>query len=161
MAADPQRTGGGSASDTDTVPADGPTVERLEDQIDWYDRKSNRHQRTYRWLKVLEVVVAALIPFSAGYSPWPVVTGILGVLVVVLEGLQGLFQYHRNWMMYRSTCEALKHEKYLWRASAGPYSNVDDPTVLLAERIESIISRENANWISARRYAHSRFTGAA
>jgi uncharacterized protein YdeI (BOF family) len=46
-------------------------------------------------------------------------------------------QYHPNWITYRSTCEALKHEKYLYLAKAGPYAAVIDAHVFLAERIES------------------------
>jgi hypothetical protein len=53
-------------------------------------------------------------------------------------------------MTYRSTAEALKHEKYLWLAKAGPYSNVKNLDPLLAERVESLISRENAKWVVGR-----------
>ena len=45
---------------------DDPTLERLEDQINWYDRKSNYCQRVYKWLKVIEILAAALVPLSAG-----------------------------------------------------------------------------------------------
>jgi hypothetical protein len=31
----------------------------LEDQIGWYDRKSGDNQRLYKWLKLLEIAVAA------------------------------------------------------------------------------------------------------
>jgi Protein of unknown function (DUF4231) len=68
---------------------------------------------------------------------------------LIVEGLQQLNQYHANWISYRSTCEALKHEKYLFLAAAGPYAKVDDPLPLLADRIEGLISQEHAKWISA------------
>ena len=35
----------------------------LEDQIVWYDRKSQHNQRTFKRIKVTEIVAAALIPF--------------------------------------------------------------------------------------------------
>jgi hypothetical protein len=38
-----------------------PTLERLEDQIGWYDRKSNRCQACYKGLKVVEVANTALV----------------------------------------------------------------------------------------------------
>jgi len=50
--------------------------------------------------------------------------------------------------MYRSTCEYLKHGKYLFLASAGPYRNAENPATLLAERIETLVSQEHAKWIS-------------
>lgn len=55
-------------------------------------------------------------------------------------------QYHENWISYRSTAEQLKHEKYLWLSKAGPYKDTEAPEVMLAERVESLISREHAKW---------------
>ena len=61
-------------------------------------------------------------------------------------------QYHQNWITYRSTAEALKHEKYLYLARADVYSTTKHPLRLLAERIEGLISQEHARWISSRRH---------
>ena len=121
-----------------------PTLERLEDQINWYDRKSNYSQQVYKWLKIIEIVAAALVPLSAGLHMPAALTGSLGVLIAVLEGLLQLNQYHHNWIAYRSTCETLKHEKYLYLANAGPYSTATAAHVLLAERIESLVSQERS-----------------
>jgi len=127
-----------------------PTLERLEDQITWYDRKSMENQRWFKRFKVAGIVAAAIIPFAAGIGAPAFLTGGLGVFIVVLEGLQGLNQYQNNWTTYRSTCEELKHEKYLWLGKAGPYASAENPDALLAERVESLISREHAKWVSAR-----------
>jgi Protein of unknown function (DUF4231) len=78
----------------------------------------------------------------------PYITGALGVVVVVLEGLQSLYQFQNLWTSYRSTAEGLKHEKYLWLAKAGPYLNAEKPEVLLADRVEALISTEHAKWIT-------------
>jgi len=130
-----------------------PTLERLEDQLGWYDRKSNRAQRWYKGLKIVEVGSAALIPFLAGIDAPSYSTGGLGILIVILEGVQHLNQYQHNWIAYRSTCEYLKHEKYLFLAKAGPYSKAENPTQLLAERAESLVSQEHAKWISSQKPA--------
>jgi len=121
-------------------------MERLEDQIAWYDSKSGHSQRTFKWLKVIEIGAAAFIPFSSGVGMPALATGGLGVLVTVLEGLQHLNQYQHNWITYRSTCESLKHEKYLYLAQAGPYAAAVNPHTLLAERVESLVSQEHAKW---------------
>lgn len=110
----------------------------MEDQISWYDGKSRAAQRWFKGLKVLTIVSAAVVPLAAGLAWHPVVVGAIGVLIVVAEGIQQLNQYQHNWITYRSTCEALKHEKYLFLAKAGPYGSADDPTKLLAERVESL-----------------------
>jgi hypothetical protein len=75
--------------------------------------------------------------------------GALGATVVILEGFQQLFQYQQNWITYRSTCEALKHEKFLYLADAGPYAHSKRKNALLAERVEGLVSQEHARWTSA------------
>ncbi len=125
---------------------------RLDEQIRWYSRRSSANLWWFRILKVIELVAAAMIPFLAArptsdfVSDPAIITGLLGVLIVVLESLQGLFQFQSNWITYRSTCEDLKREKYLWIAGAGPYADIENSERLLAERIESVISAEHARW---------------
>lgn len=126
------------------------TIKRLDEQISWYDSNSTKCQKCFKVLKFIEMAAAAVIPFSAGFRLSPFITGSLGILIVILEGLQQTSQFHHNWIIYRSTCEELKHEKYLYNAVAGPYATVENPNMLLAERIEGLISQEHAKWISAR-----------
>jgi uncharacterized protein DUF4231 len=133
------------------LPADDPIVQRLEDQLGWYERKSRAARGAFKRIKVIEIVAAALIPFLTG-QPWPYMTyivGSLGVIITVLEGLLHLNQYQENWSNYRETAESLKHEKYLFLAKAGPYANVTDLRSALAERIEAIMSQENSQWTEA------------
>lgn len=134
------------------MPDSDPIVARLEDQIAWYDRKSMSCQRIFKRIKTIEILAAALIPFLAAakelpWSPW--LTGGLGVMITVLEGILQLGQYQQNWITYRSTCESLKHEKYLYLGKAGPYASSPDAHALLAERVESLVSQEHAKWASA------------
>jgi len=126
------------------------TLDRLEEQIQWYDRKSCSNQRAFNFLKIFTIVAAACVPALAGISWLHWLTAALGIFVVVTEGLQQLYQFQANWIAYRSTCEALKHEKYLYLAKAGVYAASDDPQALLAERIESMVSQEHAKWASSR-----------
>ncbi len=101
-------------------------------------------------IKSVEIAAAAIIPFVStlrlSSSSW--ITGGLGVLITVLESMLHLNQYQQNWIVYRSTCESLKHEKYTYLGKASPYANVPDPHALLAERIESLVSQEHAKWAS-------------
>ncbi len=133
---------------TPVAPAPSPTWARLEEQIGWYDRKSGRNQNWFKRLKICQIVVAAAIPVLAGNSAPAWLVGSAGALIVVLEGLQQLMQYQQNWNSYRSTCERLKHERYLFQAEAGPYAAVERPEALLAERVESLVSQEHAAWAS-------------
>lgn len=127
-----------------------PAQARLEDQIAWYDAKSRHNQRWFKLLKVWQIVVAAAIPVAAAAEAPVWLMGGGGALIVVLEGFQQLQQYQQNWTTYRSTCERLKHEKYLFAARAGPYAAVARPDALLAERVEGLVSQEHAAWVSHR-----------
>lgn len=145
--------GPGAARPMEAVPtpaAGDPTWERLEDQIGWYDRKSGDNQRRYKWLKLLEIAVAAALPVVAGVGSPVGVTGGLAAVIVILEGVQHIYQFQEHWITYRSTAEALKHERYLYLAKAGPYAG-EDRHGQLAERIEGLISQEHAKWVTSHR----------
>lgn len=127
----------------------GPAWERLEDQLAWYDRKSVAAQQAYKRVKLSQLVVGAAVPVAAGLQISAAITATLAAFVVVAEGVQQLYQWQTNWVLYRSTAEVLKHEKYLYLAAAGPYSTNDRHRVL-AERIEGLVSQEHAKWTEAR-----------
>lgn len=133
-------------------------MERLEDQINWYDKKSAYNQTMFKGMKTITIVVSLLIPLFAAFAAYKgnidgklvaLIAGILGALIALLEAVQQLNQYHNNWTAYRSTAEALKHEKYLYLSNAGPYAAAANAKTLLAERVESSVSQEHAKWASA------------
>jgi hypothetical protein len=140
-----------AARPVEAVPAraaEDPTWARLEDAIDWYDRRAAENQRLYRWLKLVELAVAAALPVVAGVGSPVWVTGGLAAVVVVLEGAQHLFQFQELWITYRSTAESLKHERYLYLAEAGPYGG-EDRRSQLATRTEALLSQVHARWVAA------------
>src|SRR3954468_21126211 len=127
-------------------PTDTPAWERLESQIAWYDRTSIRNQRWFKRLKVLQIITAAALPVAAAVEAPLWLMGGGGALIVVLEGLQQLQQYQQNWTTYRSTCERLKHERFLFATLPGPYARASRPAALMAERVEGLVSQEHAAW---------------
>ena len=150
--------GPGAARPVEAVPepaAEDPTWERLEDAIGYYDRRSGENQRWFRWLKLLELAVAAALPVVAGVGSPVWVTGGLAAVVVVLEGAQHLFQFQELWITYRATAESLKHEHYLYLAKAGPYAG-EDRHSKLATRTEALLSREHARWVAGQQGATTR-----
>jgi hypothetical protein len=118
--------------------------------VRWYSRSSASNKKTFTYMKMVELVAAAAIPVVAGLMAPVWLTGGLGAAVVVLEGIQQLGQYQANWISYRSTSEALKHEKYLYLSGAGPYHLARSPERLLAERVEALVSQEHAKWSATR-----------
>ena len=96
------------------------------------------------------------LPVVAALSSPIWVTGGLAAVIVLLEGAQHLYQFQEHWITYRSTAEALKHERYLYLATAGPYGS-EDRHRQLAERLEGLVSQEHAKWTASHRdnLAHS------
>jgi hypothetical protein len=125
-------------------------LDRLEDQLSWYDRKASYNERTFKRLRIAIIIASSAIPLCAAFVKYNVITGALGALIALFEGLQHLNQHHQNWITYRSTAEALKHEKFLFLGLAGPYASSENPRTLLAERVESLVSQEVSKWTSTR-----------
>jgi hypothetical protein len=128
----------------------GVTLERLEDQIVWYDRKSRACKNRYMAAKLVQLTASAAIPAAVLLGPdyAKAIPVVLGTLLVAGEGLLQLARYHENWLSYRATSEALKHEKFLFLAVAGPYTATANALQLLAVRIEAIVSQENSSWVT-------------
>ncbi len=132
-----------------------PAWLRLEDQMQWYDSKSLHSQRWYKWLKLAQVALAVLIPvmslLPADIAKWAM--SLSGTVIALLEAVQQMNQYSTLWVTYRATAERLKHEKYLFLSTAGPYRGLPEPERLiqLAERVEEHVSTEHANWFNETR----------
>jgi len=122
---------------------------RLDDQIAWYNKKSQQNQRWYKRLRLIEIVAACTVPLLAGYvidlQPLRYVIGILGLLIAVISGVIALYKFQENWTEYRTTCESLQHEKYLYLTRSEMYGSAN-PFPLLVQRVEALISRENSKW---------------
>jgi hypothetical protein len=123
--------------------------QRLNDQIVWYDRKSGTSQRWFKRLRFGEIVAAAIIPFLSGFAgnsfPIKIAIGALGIVVAVIASLLGLLQLQEHWIEYRATAESLRREKFLFLTQTEPYDK-DDAFHLLVQRVEALLSKENADW---------------
>ena len=51
-------------------------------------------------------------------------------------------------MNFRQIAETLKQERYFYEAEIGPYATAPDKLALFVDRVESLISRENAIWVN-------------
>jgi hypothetical protein len=126
--------------------------QRLNDQIDWYDRKSGTNQRWFRRLRFAEIVAAAIIPFLSGFAshslPIKIAIGALGVVVAVIASLLGLLQLQEHWIKYRATAESLRTEKFLFLSQTDPYVG-DNSFHLLVQRVEALLSKENSEWMQS------------
>lgn len=126
---------------------------RLNDQINWYDKKSQNAQKRYKCLQLTELVIAAAIPllssYTVGCSQVAFMVGVLGAAIAIIEGIERLYRYHENWIEYRAACEALKHEKSLYLMNAFPYGTDETKEQLFVHNIENLLSSEGSKWKSS------------
>lgn len=126
--------------------------ERLNEQIEWYDSKSKDSQKKFKLSKYFVISASAIIPFLVNLNIESifirVVVSALGIVITISESIVSLNKYNENWIEYRTVCETLKHEKYMYLNGSGVYSDEENRFNFFVERIESIISQENVNWAS-------------
>ena len=144
---------------------DDATMKRLDDMISWYNSKSGASQRCYKSLQVYcsfrsrraDPAAIRRTGIPVLWEPVPAwVIGAMGAAIAVIESVQQLNQFHGNWISYRSTCEALKHEKYLYLAKARPYATRWMPMPSWPSGSKSLVSQENAKWAPAQEIANLR-----
>lgn len=124
---------------------------RVDNQIEWYDKKSISCQKKYKIAQVIKIILATLIPLLSSYSKnnWviAIIIGIFGAGIAIAESLSKLNKWHENWIEYRATCELLLYQKYLYITKSSPYdSRLDNIDNIFIHNIENIISSENNKW---------------
>jgi Protein of unknown function (DUF4231) len=124
-------------------------AQRLQDQLDWFERKAAWNQRWHKRLRMTEIVAAALIPslvaFGMEGDRAQAVSAALGILIAISAGAMGLFKFHENWVQYRTTAEQLKHERFLYETASGPYRDSDRYAVLV-EQVEGLLMKDVSAW---------------
>jgi len=129
-------------------------TDRLQEQITYYGKKSRENQSAYHRIKVTEIIISVTIPaltaYLKDYECIKYVIVMLGVILAILTSTQIIYKYHEKWIMFRSTSESLKQEKFMYKTSSGPYKinsiGVGSTVADLAERVEVILSKENSTW---------------
>lgn len=124
--------------------------QRVDNQIEWYSKKSQYNQKMFKRLRIIEIITAAMIPVLAGFVSkfdyLDYTIAFLGLIIVIIAGILSLYRFQEIWTGYRTTSESLKHEKFLYLTKAEPY-NTEEDFPLFVQRIENQISKENTNWI--------------
>jgi hypothetical protein len=128
-------------------------LDRLDKERHFYDRSSRLNHRFYVAIKITQLVTAALIPVLAVVSTPGWVTGAMGSAIVVMEGIQQLFQFQERWIASRSTWQALTRERSLYEAQAGAYAEADVPHRALAERVVELVGSEHTRWLAVQERA--------
>jgi hypothetical protein len=132
--------------------------ERLDDQILWYGKKSAYNKLRFRITQVIIIIASAIIPIiNLAVAPQQhnpqyalYITAILGTIVTIVTAFSQMEKYFETWILYRTTVETLKREKFLYMNDAADYSNLGDTEKnrLLVERVEVLLSSENSKFFA-------------
>ena len=130
---------------------DNYIAERVENQINWYDKKSKAYKVYPVLFKFVIILLSAAIPFLVRYidSDPELIKNLIfifGLVITVLTGISSFLKINEKWYSYRTTCEILKHHKFLFLTESGSYKSNSDKDNEFVMRIERTISKENSEW---------------
>ena len=124
--------------------------ERVDNQINWFNKKSSTNKNWYYGLGVFEIFLAISISFInitglIEESSKSLISSIIGGLIAAIAGLLTFVKFQQNWFRYRITSESLISEKYKFITMSEPYS-AEDAYNQFVNNIELILTRENKKW---------------
>lgn len=103
---------------------------RWLDQLMWMDTRATEARARYYALRICGFCAGAVIPLLAAYdivgygvSLSRLAIAVLGLVVVMASGLEGLLKYGDRWRQYRWSAELLKTEGWRFLQLADPYNH--------------------------------------
>ncbi len=125
---------------------------RHSQMVQFYDERAGQNKLGYRVLSVYVILIslglAATLPFVP--QDCALLRWLFSILLASIAGASGLlahFQFHENWLRYRSTWDALQREPHLRTARVGDYAAAPDRNSLFVQRVEALVSAEGAEWL--------------
>jgi Protein of unknown function (DUF4231) len=136
--------------------------DRLDEQRSWYAAKAAYNKSRYRIFQIIVIVASAIIPVINLTSGWGtntnqdaihaalLTTSIISAGVTIIIAFTQMEKYFETWVLYRTTAEALRREKFLFENSCAVYYNLAevDKNRLLVERVEAMLSSENSKFFA-------------
>jgi hypothetical protein len=138
-------------------------VNRLGDQIKWYDRRSTEFKKKWERNRWIVIVLSASVPFLVGLmgqynfqiGPLSVeqllkwIVGLAGVGIAIIEGFNVLYKRQELFLDYRRTAELLRQEFVLFVGKVDDYSGATaEAQQIFVRKIEAIMADENIRWVS-------------
>jgi len=130
-------------------------VERVIEQIAWYDQKSQKKQTSFKRFTVANIILNAIIPIVVLFSDYGVfvkalVTG-LSSSAAAINAIVALCGYKDLWIQYRSNCELLKSILHRFFLKSGEFRHIaEDQSALmdaLVVNCEEYFTKEFQTWV--------------
>lgn len=131
---------------------------RYKKALKYYDKKAIKNSLLYHFCSIYIIVVAISIAPIITLFPTinlsylnidgKSIAALLSPTVAIIAGILSHFKFHENWLSYRATWDALKHELHFRNAKIDAYENAKDRNSLFIERVESLISTEGSEWFA-------------
>ncbi|MGH3072096.1 MAG: DUF4231 domain-containing protein [Gaiellaceae bacterium] len=126
-------------------------LNRVEEQIEWYESHSARQWWAFTVFQTAAVVLGGLTPVLILWSELPkAVQALPAALAAIAAGLVGIFRWPHNKTRYSFAAEALKSERVKFATRTGPRygrgRSEDEALDSFVARIEDIAMTEVAEW---------------
>lgn len=127
---------------------------RLKEQLDYHSKQARKNKKNFYALQFVIIITSALVPIVNVIIPGGdlvrLTSSILGGIIVVITSVMQLYKYQENWILFRTTQELLKKEKFLYLNDAGDYAQLDpkEKKRQLVERVEDLVSSETAKYFA-------------
>lgn len=121
---------------------------RYKHQLEWLNGKAKLYKVVYAFGSGTVIVFSAIIPVLIQVSDKTrCLASVLSIIVAIIGGLLSRFAPYRLWQQYRITAETLVAEFWSYKSHVGDYKSAVDADELFAERVQSILKAEHADWI--------------
>ena len=141
----------------DVIDIETYLIQRVDDQIKYFDSNAIQNQKMYRGLKgtaifcnIFTTLTIALALISNIRVPMSIAALILSMVVLATYQIEEFYNFGAKWEKFRLVAERIKSEKYLFLSSAGTYSSIDtdEKERVFIETIEGIIQGTDMSYFS-------------
>lgn len=133
--------------------------DRVDDQINYFDRSAVKNQRIYRLLRIVAIscnvltalAIALTFAVPAVYKAKVGVAALVLTMIVLLTyQIEEFFNFGAKWQKFRIVSELIKSEKYLYLNGAGVYTSADmeQRKRIFVKRVEDIFRSTDMSYFS-------------
>lgn len=127
--------------------------QQIEHELYTYARRAVFYKRCYYILTCATIILPALVSVvnvvpSDSPNEIKLTVTILSAVSAVAAGVLGAANVHEHWTSYRSACENLKEEIFLYVKAVAPY-DIDDSKERESKFVSNLLNlyhQENSRW---------------